>query len=68
MKTVYTKDAPKSRQRKNPPSGVCFSFPWESICHIIQDFRVKHNFTNEKESVIEVFVDDQGVTFYTKRV
>ena len=68
MKTVYTKDAPKSRQRKNPPSGVCFSFSWEDICNIVQDFRLKHDFTNTWEGVIEVFVDDQGVTFYTKRV
>lgn len=59
---------PNQGSRKSPPSGVCFDFPWESICHIVQDFRVKHKLTDKKEQIVEVFVDDHGVTFYTERV
>lgn len=66
MKNFYSKDAPKSRQRKNPPSGVCFGFSWDKIARIVHEYRLEHGLTETQEYIEAVFVDDHGVTFYTE--
>lgn len=64
MKIIYQSDRPKSRQKKYSPSGTCFSFRWEQVAGIIQEWRVKHGYSSEKENVEAVYVADGEVTFF----
>ena len=65
IKLMYKADRPKSRQRKFSPSGTCFSFSWEQIADIVQDWRVKHGYATENESVKMIYVADDEAVFYT---
>lgn len=67
-KVVYNSETPKSRQKKYSPSGVCFDFSWEKISKIIQEYRLSQGYTESNEEVIEVYVNDKGVTFYTDKL
>ena len=66
MKIVYSSNVPKSRQKAYSPSGRCFYFNWNHIAGIIQEHRLKHKYTDEKEPVIQAYIDDNGITFYTE--
>lgn len=68
MKIVYNSETPKSRQKKYAPSGVCFDFSWNNLCKIIQKYRIENGLAENKEDVIEVYVNDNGVTFYTDKI
>jgi hypothetical protein len=65
IKVMCAADVPKSRQRKFSPSGTCFSFSWEQIAGIVQEWRIEHGYADENEPVKMVWTADKEVVFYT---